>query len=125
MKHSRRPGVRLVVLAGDHFARAVVRVALRACLVLAFVLVLTPLGLIRRALGHDPLGRRRRPNTDTYYLPLVAPGEPTPLAADVMLLPGAPGRLLHAALGGFGGIARWSGLADRSRNRVVNVYTLF
>ncbi len=40
----------------------------RVILALVFFLVLTPIALVRRALGSDPL-RRRAPRRDTYWTP--------------------------------------------------------
>ena len=43
-------------------------------LTLAFFLVLTPLGLIRRLFGGDPLRRRRDRNAASYWLPVEPDG---------------------------------------------------
>jgi len=41
----------------------------RVLLTLVFFLVVTPIGLLRRALGHDTMRRRRDPSATTYWLP--------------------------------------------------------
>jgi len=38
-----------------------------------FYLVLTPIGLFRRALGRDPLGLRRKERRDTFWTPRPPP----------------------------------------------------
>jgi hypothetical protein len=38
----------------------------RIILGLVFYVVVTPMGIIRRMLGKDPMGRRTRPDLDTY-----------------------------------------------------------
>jgi hypothetical protein len=38
----------------------------RIILGLVFYVVVTPMGIIRRMLGKDPMGRRTRPELDTY-----------------------------------------------------------
>lgn len=41
----------------------------RVLLTLVFFGVVTPIGLLRRALGHDPLRRKPDPHATTYWLP--------------------------------------------------------
>jgi hypothetical protein len=41
----------------------------RIILGVIFFLVVTPIGLIRRWLGKDPMGRRFRPDLDSYRIP--------------------------------------------------------
>jgi Saxitoxin biosynthesis operon protein SxtJ len=36
-----------------------------------FYLVVTPIGIVRRWLGKDPMGRRLRPDVDSYRVPRV------------------------------------------------------
>jgi len=36
-------------------------------LVLAYYLVITPTGLIMRAVGHDPMQRKRKPDDESYW----------------------------------------------------------
>ena len=36
-------------------------------LVLAYYLVITPAGLIMRAVGHDPMQRKRKPDAESYW----------------------------------------------------------
>jgi hypothetical protein len=40
----------------------------RVLLTLVFFLVVTPIGLLRRALGHDTMRRRRDPAASTYWI---------------------------------------------------------
>lgn len=48
----------------------------RVLLTAVFVLLVTPTGLIRRALGHDPMRRRPRASAASYWLPRTPPGDP-------------------------------------------------
>ncbi|HYE57215.1 MAG TPA: SxtJ family membrane protein [Rhodothermales bacterium] len=41
----------------------------RVLLTVVFFGVVTPIGLLRRALGHDPMRRKRDPAASTYWLP--------------------------------------------------------
>ena len=62
------------VLAHPHrawmaFARLLSRVTSPVSLTLFFFLVITPVGLLVRAFGHDALARRRKPDGESYWLP--------------------------------------------------------
>ena len=50
------------------FAEALSYVMTRVILGIVFFLVLTPIGLVRRMTGWDPLGRRRAPG-ESYWVP--------------------------------------------------------
>src|SRR5262249_49494445 len=43
----------------------------RILLAFLFYVVFTPVGLVFKLLGRDPLSRRRQPNKDTYWAPKV------------------------------------------------------
>jgi hypothetical protein len=49
----------------------------RVILTLAFVLVITPLGLVRRVFGTDTLGLRPDPTMETYWVPVEDDGPGT------------------------------------------------
>jgi hypothetical protein len=46
----------------------------RVILTLAFILVITPLGLVRRLFAGDTLGLRPDPKTETYWVPIEQSG---------------------------------------------------
>ena len=51
-----------------HLAEALSYVSTRVILAIVFFLVITPIGVLRRLTGWDPLGRRRKP-ADSYWVP--------------------------------------------------------
>jgi hypothetical protein len=48
------------------FVRGLAWLNARIILTVVFYLILTPVGLVRRLLGYDPLNRRLAPNAATY-----------------------------------------------------------
>ena len=50
------------------FAEALSYVSTRVILAIVFFVVITPIGVVRRLTGWDPLGRRRAP-ADSYWVP--------------------------------------------------------
>ena len=55
-------------------ARVLQAVVTTVLLVLTFYLVITPLGLIMRLVGHDPLGLKSDADADTYWVPIDREG---------------------------------------------------
>jgi hypothetical protein len=51
------------------FVRALAWINARIILTVVFYLILTPVGLVRRLLGYDPLNRRLDPTRATYRVP--------------------------------------------------------
>jgi membrane protein required for beta-lactamase induction len=49
--------------------RALAWINARIILTVVFYLILTPVGLVRRLMGYDPLNRRLDPNAATYHVP--------------------------------------------------------
>ena len=49
----------------------------RVLLVSTYYLAVTPIGLIRRLMGHDTLGLRPDPNASTYWVPVESDGPAT------------------------------------------------
>jgi hypothetical protein len=48
-----------------------------AILAVTFYLVLTPIGLVLRLMGHDPLRRSFDPSAETYWVPHNPGGDPS------------------------------------------------
>lgn len=61
--------LRLPYLAWMALALALGFVMTRVVLTLVYLAVVTPIGLVMRALGHDPMHRRPDPSVDTYWIP--------------------------------------------------------
>lgn len=68
---ARPPWLRRPYRAGMRASHALGRVVAPVLLGLIFLLVVTPLGLLLRALGKDLLRLRRCPNADSYWQPVT------------------------------------------------------
>lgn len=71
-----REGLRLLYVGLSYATYPIGYVVSSVVLALIFYAVLTPIGLILRLCGHDPLGRRFDPTTPTYWHKRPAPPSP-------------------------------------------------
>lgn len=69
-------GLRRPYLAWMALALALGFVMTRVILSVVFFLVITPIGLVRRAMGHDPMHRRPDASVPTYWIRKEPPADP-------------------------------------------------
>lgn len=67
------PFLRIVYLALCYAAAPIGVVVSLALLAVVYYGVVTPMGWLMRALGHDPMARRFDPDAETYWVPRTPP----------------------------------------------------